>query len=394
MPAIRLGSGMILPVILSLLTPTTAAQYLKISIPRRSVVTPVQRLNSEGVGAVLKHNYEKAEGLFYKAYLYDPADPFTLNNLGYVSELHGQLDRAEKFYKLADQQGCDAIIARSDAQQLTGKPMMYALGNSKNAPMRVNRMNVLGIELLSQERGLEAESLLKETLAIDPQNAFTLNNLGVAAESIGDPENALKYYDQAAATRAQEQVVVTPKRSWRGQPVSDMAASNAKTLRKRLKGRSPAEVRAAMLAFQGVNATNRNDWSAARQDFLEALPLTPHSAFALNNRGYVAERDGDLETAKLFYGAARNAEDAGARVGSATENSAQGQPIDAVAGESYDMVDTELKAFLGKRRQQNAPVQLKRRDDPLQKPLPPPVPVSPSPAESPSSAPPPDPPKP
>ena len=58
-----------------------------IKIPRRSELTPVQRLNRKGVEAVKKHDYKDAESLFYKAYHYDPADPFTQNNKGYVSEL-------------------------------------------------------------------------------------------------------------------------------------------------------------------------------------------------------------------------------------------------------------------------------------------------------------------
>jgi len=53
------------------------AKDLKITIPKHSELTPVQRLNREGVDAIRKHQYDKAEGLFYKAYLYDPADPFT-----------------------------------------------------------------------------------------------------------------------------------------------------------------------------------------------------------------------------------------------------------------------------------------------------------------------------
>ena len=69
----------------------------------------MQRLNREGVDAIRKHQYEKAEAIFYKAYLYDPADPFTLNNLGYISELQGQLDRAHKFYTLASEQGSAAL---------------------------------------------------------------------------------------------------------------------------------------------------------------------------------------------------------------------------------------------------------------------------------------------
>src|SRR5579863_1322566 len=91
---------------------------LKITIPRRSRLTPVQRLNREGVEAVRKHSYSKAEQLFYKAYLYDPDDAFTLNNLGYISELQGQLDRAEHFYHLAAEQSSEAVIDLASSKQI------------------------------------------------------------------------------------------------------------------------------------------------------------------------------------------------------------------------------------------------------------------------------------
>lgn len=66
-----------------------ASHTLTITIPRHSELTHVQRLNREGVVAVERHNYGRAADLFYKAYLYDPGDPFTLNNLGYISDLKG-----------------------------------------------------------------------------------------------------------------------------------------------------------------------------------------------------------------------------------------------------------------------------------------------------------------
>ncbi len=180
-------------------------------------------------------DYEKAEGLFYKAYLYDAADPFTLNNLGYISELQGKLDRAQKFYALASEQGSDARIDISNAKQLEGKPMSYALNNLKDVPMRVNRMNVEAIELLSQDRNFEADLLLQQALTLEPQNPFTLNNMGVAEEATGDFEGALKHYDEAADSRSSEPIVVTLKRSWRGKPVSEMAADSAKQLKKRMR---------------------------------------------------------------------------------------------------------------------------------------------------------------
>src|ERR1700676_3954622 len=121
---------------------TWARDGLKLTLPRRSDLTPVQRLNREGVDAVRKHKYDRAGALFYKAYLYDPADPFTLNNLGYISELQGQLDRAHKFYQLAAEQGSDANIDLSNAKQLQGQPMKSALVDLNDGSIGVNRMTI------------------------------------------------------------------------------------------------------------------------------------------------------------------------------------------------------------------------------------------------------------
>ena len=68
---------------------TAQAGDLRIALPKRATTTPVQQLNREGVKAVNKHHVDKAKKLFYQAYLLDPDDPFTLNNLGYISELEG-----------------------------------------------------------------------------------------------------------------------------------------------------------------------------------------------------------------------------------------------------------------------------------------------------------------
>src|SRR5580700_7672382 len=189
------------------------AKDIKVTIPKRSHLTPVQRLNREGVDAVENHNYEKAETLFYQAYLFDPADPFTLYNLGYVSELKGQLERAQKLYALASEQSTDAVIDSTSAKQLQGKPMRDALGNLKDVPMQVNRMNIEAIRLLSQKRALEAKSVLQQALDLDPRSPFTLNNMGVALESRGDYDEALKYYTAAANSHSTEAAIVTLDRA-------------------------------------------------------------------------------------------------------------------------------------------------------------------------------------
>lgn len=371
------------------------AQDLRITIPRRSELTPVQRLNREGVEAVRKRQYEKAEAIFYKAYLYDPSDPFTLNNLGYISELQGQLDRAQRFYKLASEQGTDAFIARSNEKQLQGKRMSYALDNLKDMPMRLNRMNFDAIMLLSENRYFEAELLLQQALKLDPQNTFTLNNLGVAAESIGDYESALKYYKAAADSRSSELVVVTLKNSWRGKPVSEMAADNARQLQARMKTLNTSESRAAMLATRGVWALNQNDWTTARKDFLQAYSLDPDSAFSLNNAGYVAERDGDLETAQFFYQRARKAEDADARVGLATQISAEGSPLVSVATDNDQQAEGKIDEASQARHREKGPIELLHRNGtPVVTSKPPAQqPMSPNPAATTSPAPTPQPPQ-
>ena len=343
----------------SLGTPDAFARdTLRITIARHSELTPVQRLNREGVSAVQRHQYDKAEALFYKAYLYDPADPFTLNNLGYISELQGQLDRAQRFYALASEQGSSATIDKSNAKKLEGRSMGFAFESLHDVPMRVDRMNVDAITLLSQTRGFEAIALLHEALSLDPQNPFTLNNLGVAHEAIGDYDDALKYYGAAADMRSTEPVIVTLDRSWRGKPVSAMSAESARRLEERIQKMDPAEAHAVMFTLRGVTAVNKNNWLEAREDFLQAYSLYPASAFSLNNRGYVAEMDGDLETAQFFYDKARQADDSKDLVGLASLQSAEGKSLLTVAADSNQQVDGELDIYSKDRHRQTGPIEL------------------------------------
>jgi len=339
------------------------AKDLAITLPKRSELTTVQRLNREGVEAVNKNQYEKAEAIFYKAYLYDPADPFTLNNLGYIYELQGQLDRANKFYLLATQQGSNANIDRSNSKALVGKPMRAAFETLQDVPMRVNRMNVNAIQLLADNRGLEASQLLQKALALDPRNPFTQNNLGVADEAIGDYQGALANYASAAQSGSTEPVVVTLDRAWRGKPVNQMAADSEKRLQSRLQQTQTAEMQAVMFAWRGVAAENQNNWAAAKQNFLEAYTLDPNSAFSLNNRGYVAEREGDLETAQFFYEKARRAGNAQATVGLATQSSAEGKKLVTVAVDSNTKVDSEIDKYAQQRRRETGPIELTPRDN-------------------------------
>ena len=380
----RLGSLAIIAVMLGFGPSNAWAGDLKLTLPRHSELTLVQRLNRDGVDALRKHQYEKAETLFYKAYLFDPGDPFTLNNLGYISELQGQLERAQKFYKLASQQASDAVIDRTTAKPLEGKPMRFAFGILNDVPMEVNRMNVEAIRLLSESRTPEADLVLQKALVLDPRNTFTLNNMGVAMESRGDYAQALTYYTTAADSHSSEPVIVTLNHSWRGKPVSEMAANSAKKLKERMQSSATDQAQAALFAVRGVSAANRNDWSTARQDFLQAYALDPNNAFSMNNAGYLAERDGDLETAQFFYSRAQTSGDPNDRVGLATRRSAEGKHLLAVATDSDRKVGDKIIRENNARHQQLGPIELKHRDNtPVAEPTVTPEQVSPGKSQSP-----------
>jgi Flp pilus assembly protein TadD len=359
----RLGLLATLAVIVGLGPRNAWAGDLKLTLPKRSELTLVQRLNRDGVDALRKQHYEKAETLFYKAYLFDPGDPFTLNNLGYISELQGLLERAKKFYSLASEQASDAVIDRTNTKRLQGKPMRDAFGALTDVPMQVNRMNVEAIRLLSESRTPEADLLLQQALAVDPRNTFTLNNLGVVKESRGDYEQALTYYGAAADSHSAEPVIVTLNRAWRGKQVSEMAGNSARKLRERLQSAATDQARAALLAVRGVSATNRNDWPAARHDFVQSYVLDPNSAFSLNNVGYLAEKDGDLETAQFFYAKARKSEHANDRVGLATRSSAEGKHLFAVVTDSDQKVGDKIVLDNQARHRQSGPIELRHRDN-------------------------------
>jgi Flp pilus assembly protein TadD len=216
--------------------------------------------------------------------------------------------------------------------------------------------------LLSEKRGPEADVLLQNTLKSDPQNIFTLNNLGVAKEMEGESQEALKYYDEAATSGSDAAAVVTLNRSWRGKPVHEMAAQNARRLRNRLSTQQSDEIRLAELNLRGVSAVNRNDLKAADQDFRSAYAIDPSNPFALNNIGYVSEIEGDPETAQFFYDKARAVGGANATVGLATRSSAQGQKLFQVATDSDSKVEEKVNKDREALRQQREPIVLRHRD--------------------------------
>ncbi len=335
---------------------------LHVPIPQRSLSTPTQKLNREGVAELKRGHQEKAKRLFYRAYLLDPEDPFTLNNLGYVAELEGDADRALRYYALAAQSHTDALIDKSSEAALQGKPLDAAFRQVQDSDREVSKLNERAIILLREGQVFEARNLLYSALPSHPHDPFLLNNLGYAMETVGDLEGALKFYSAAASVHSTQRVVVTPRAKWRGRPISEVAAENAAAMNQQIARGEGTEAASARLNLRGVAALNDNNPSAARGFFLKAYRKDAQNAFTLNNLGYVAELAGDRETAEMYYKAARSGQDANARVSYATRRDAEGQKIDNLADENQSDVDATLKAIQSAKRRANRPIELKRRD--------------------------------
>jgi Flp pilus assembly protein TadD len=334
---------------------------LKIPLLGKSEITPVQQLNRNGVKELEKHRLDKAKQLFYRAYLLDPDNPFTLNNLGYVAELEGDADRALRYYQLSSQTVSKAVIALATRPGLKGQEIGAAFATLQVPQLEANKENVQAISLLGQGRVAEAEVVLKKALTADPANPFTQNNLGYVMEIEGNLPAALRYYRAAAARRSQQTVVIAPDQKWRGRPISQVAFENAQLVSQALAQGEDLDTQVARLNREGVAAINHNDAEAARQLFRKAHQLEPHNAFALNNMGYLAEMDGDPETAETYYREAQEAAGAHQQVTFATNRQAEGRSMGDVAENNGNDMGAEIEARQELRRRRGGPIELLRR---------------------------------
>jgi Flp pilus assembly protein TadD len=227
----------------------------------------------------------------------------------------------------------------------------------------MNVLNVEAISLLNHDRVAEADIVLQKALRLDPRNPFTLNNMGYTKEKEGELEAAIRYYQQAADVNSKEPVIVSVNKAWRGRAISKVADSNARKVETALKKGDTIESQVARLNQRGVSALNRNDRATARQDFLQAYKLAPDDAFTLNNMGYVAELDGDLESADYYYAKAKDADNHERHVTLASRREDEGKKLVDVADKNDNKAEASLKAQQDlNRRQGKSPVLLERRD--------------------------------
>ena len=94
--------------------------------------------------------------------------------------------------------------------------------------------------------------------------------------------------------------------------------------------------------------------------------------------GYLAELDGDRETADFYYDKAREADQSSMKVAYASRKDVEGMKLSSVAGDSDDAVNKATEEAAALRRSEGGPVVLRYRDNqPVMEPATPPKPIQP-----------------
>jgi len=130
------------------------------------------------MGLALADAGKAEEGLKYlhKALGIKPNDPDAENNLGYVLCKLGRFDEGEAYFKKA----------------LQANPI-----HKKALPNYVAGLNNKAIHLAQQGNPAAALKVFFEALQLDPRNAATHYNLGVALDSLGETDKAMEHYLEA-----------------------------------------------------------------------------------------------------------------------------------------------------------------------------------------------------
>ena len=150
---------------------------------------------------------------------------------------------------------------------------------------------------------------------------------------------------------------------WRGKAISDVAFRNEQAIRERLASERSQQEKAARLNLEGVSALNHNEPQKATDFFRQAYQLDPYNAFSLNNMGYLAETQGDEETAADFYDRARRGDQAGTAVSVASRHEMVGEAAGVVADTNSQAAGASLQAQAEMKRRQRTPIVLRKRDN-------------------------------
>jgi hypothetical protein len=158
--------------------------------------------------------------------------------MGFVMESEGDLQSALKYYSAAASLRSNDVILVSPNVKWRGKPISEVASDNAKAVSRtiakgedlqaqVARLNLRGVAALNHNDPQAAKGFFQQAYKLDPNNAFSLNNMGYVSELEGDRETAETYYADARAAADRNSVVTyASRRDAEGQPVGSVAQQN------------------------------------------------------------------------------------------------------------------------------------------------------------------------
>jgi tetratricopeptide (TPR) repeat protein len=215
----------------------------------------VNRGNIEAMSLLEQGRSQEAEDILRNTLKLDPRNPFTLNNLGYTMEKQGDLDSALRFYNDASITHSSEPIVVSLDPKWRGKPISdVAFKNEQAVRARLQsqqsnqdkaaRLHVEGVSALNHNQDEKAYQDFREAYRLDPNSAFSLNNMGFVSEASGDKETANEFYSSAQhGEEASAQVSVASHHEMVGVPVGQVAGTNSQASEADLQAEAEAKRR-------------------------------------------------------------------------------------------------------------------------------------------------------
>jgi Flp pilus assembly protein TadD len=158
--------------------------------------------------------------------------------MGVAKEMEGEAQEALKYYDEAAGTHSDAAAVVTVDRTWRGKPVYeMAQQNAKALRSRLARandlreqvaeLNLRGVSAVNRNDLRAADTDFRKAYALDPNDPFTLNNIGFTAEMAGDRETAQFFYDHAReAGGASATVGVATRRTEEGKKLFTVAAES------------------------------------------------------------------------------------------------------------------------------------------------------------------------
>ena len=198
----------------------------------------INHTNIEAVRLLSQGRAPEADLLLQETLKTDSRNVFTLNNMGVAKEMEGEAQQALKYYDEAASIRSDATAVVtadrvwrgrtvSEMAQQNARALREHLERAKDVTEQVSELNLRGVSAVNRNDLRAANEDFRNAYKLDPNNAFTLNNIGYVSELEGDRETAQFFYDRARqAGGANATVGVATRRTEEGRKLFAVAADS------------------------------------------------------------------------------------------------------------------------------------------------------------------------